>query len=192
MMARRLIPLAGRLGLMVIMVALAIACAHLIVLPVSSRRAGGVLPPGQARYKGTVITPGTALKVSGHSNGSAHFYVLEGSEEALAPFLRLDELYVRMNTTTLRELLASPDVEVLAEGEGSIHYERFWEEGTVLLVVVANELDTAIEYDLRIKELVRLVAPKYMRGPVPALGLLGLIMALPQACLWLKARRGQG
>ena len=189
MMARRLIPLIGRLGLMVIVVALAITCAYLIVLPVRSHRASDMLFPGQVRYEGTVITPGTAIKVSGHSNGSAHFYVLEGSEEVLAPFLRPEGLHVRMNTTTLRELLASPDVEVLAEGEGSIYYERFWEEGTVLLVVVANELNRTITYDLRLEELVRLVAPKYMRGPVPALGLLGLIMALPQACLWLKARR---
>jgi len=189
MRARRLIPLVGRLGLMAIMVALAITCAHLIVLPVSSYTSGGEVPPGSTSYKGTVITPGTAIKVSGHANDNAHFYVLEGSEEALAPFLRPEELCVPMNITMLKELLANPDVEVLAEGEGSIYYERFWEESTVLLVVMANELNRTITYDLRLEEFVRLVAPKYMRGPVPALGLLGLIMALPQACLWLKARR---
>jgi len=191
-MARRLIPLVGRLGFMVIMVALAITCAYLIVLPVSSSTSSGEISPGQTSYKGTVIAPGTVIKVSGHANGSAHFYVLEGSEEVLAPFLRPEELYVPMNTTMLKELLANPDVEVLAEGEGSLYYERFWEEGTILLVVVANELNTAIEYDLRLEELVRLVAPRYIRGPVPALGLLGVLMALPQACLWLKAKRSQG
>jgi len=179
----RLLYVVARLGFISIAVGLAISIAALI--PFSSGASASIIVgPGKAYFIVSSLEPGTTISIKAGGEG-LELYILKIPLELPIPSPEGETGSVEQ----LDELLAIPNVDVIANGRDVISLGLYSEERYSILVVLANRGDKTLfgYWDIKVER--RLVPPHKAVWLVGGFVGAGACMTIPWAYVELKKRK---